>query len=134
MAIDMNLKLLIPTEVLVDQQVTKVVAEAENGSFCLLPHHVDFLAALVPGLLAYEDENGREQFAAVGEGLLVKRSGTVLVSVRRAVLGGDLGQLRRTVREQFATLDDRERAAHAAVAKLEASFLRGYLELTGELG
>lgn len=130
----MNLKLLIPTEVLVDQKVTKVVAEAENGSFCLLPRHVDFLAALVPGLLAFVDEDGLEQFAAVGEGLLVKRGSDVLVSVRQATHGGDLGELRRTVSEQFSILDERERAAHAAVAKLEASFLRGYLELTGELG
>lgn len=130
----MRLKLLTPTEVLVDQTVAKVVAEAQNGSFCLLPNHVDFLAALVPGLLAMEDENGDEQFAAIGQGLLVKRADMVLVSVGRAIVGGDLGELRRTVREQFATLDDREKATHSAVAKLEASFLRGYLELTGEQG
>jgi F-type H+-transporting ATPase subunit epsilon len=30
-----------------------VIAEAQNGSFCLLPHHIDFVAALAPGLLAY---------------------------------------------------------------------------------
>ena len=130
----MNLKLLIPTRILIHQPVVKVVAEAENGSFCLLPHHVDFLAFLVPGLLSFVDKDGKEQFAAVGEGLLVKRASDVLVSVRRAVQGGDLGRLRRTLREEFEILDDRERAAHAAVAKLEASFLRGYLELTGEMG
>lgn len=130
----MRLKLLVPTEVLVNQQVKKVVAEAENGSFCLLPHHIDFLAALVPGLLSFEDEDDQEQFVAVGEGLLVKRSDEVLVSVRQAVRGGDLGKLRRTVKEQLAMLDERERAAHSAMAKLEASFLRGYLELSEERG
>ena len=129
---NMRLKLLVPTEVLVDQRVTKIITEDENGSFCLLPHHIDFLAALVPGLLSFEDENGKEQFAAIDEGLLVKRSDEVLVSVRQAVRGGDLGQLRRTVSEQFAILGDRERAAHSAVAKLEASFLRSYLELAEE--
>ncbi len=124
----MKLKLLTPTEVIIHQPVTKVIAEAENGSFCLLPLHVDFLAALVPGLLSYESEDGREQFAAVGQGLLVKRGDEVLVSVRQAVVGGDLGELRRTVREEFAWLDERAKNAHSAVAKLEASFLRGYLE------
>ena len=125
----MKLKLLIPTQVVVDENVTKVSAEAEHGCFCLLLHHVDFLAALVPGLLSFEDAAGREQFAAVDEGVLVKRGDEVLVSTGQAVRGGDLGALRDVVREQFSTLDDRERAAHAAVAKLEASFLRGYLEL-----
>jgi F-type H+-transporting ATPase subunit epsilon len=60
---------------------------------------------------------------------LVKRGDEVFVSVREAVRGGDLGELRRTVSEEFAILDERARAAHSAVAKLEASFLRGYLEL-----
>lgn len=125
----MRLKLLIPTQLVVDESVTKVTAEAEHGCFCLLPQHVDFLAALVPGLLAFEDEMGREQFAAVDEGILVKRGDEVLVSTGQAVRGGELGELRHIVRDQFSKLDDRERAAHAAVAKLEASFLRGYLEL-----
>ena len=129
----MQLKIQTPNEVLADEKVTKVVAEAENGCFCLLPRHVDFLAALVPGLLVFEDADANEHFVAVGEGLLVKKDQTVLVSVRQAVRGGDLGELQRTVREQFESIDDRERATHAAVAKLEASFLRRYLELTGEL-
>jgi F-type H+-transporting ATPase subunit epsilon len=129
----MKLKIQTPNEVLLNLEVTKVVAEAENGSFCLLPRHVDFLAALVPGLLAFEDTDGSEHFVAVGVGLLVKRAGNVLVSVRQAVRGGDLGELRRAVRDRLAFIDDRERATHAAIVKLEASFLRGYLELTGEV-
>lgn len=128
----MRLKLLIPTQVVVDEEVTKVVAEGEHGSFCLLPQHVDFLAALVPGLLAFEVEGDREQFAAVDEGVLVKRGDEVLVSTRQAIRGADLEQLRNTVREEFAMLGDRERAAKAATAKLEASLLRGYLELAEE--
>lgn len=116
----------------VDQEVTKVVAEGEHGNFCLLPQHIDFLAVLVPGLLAFEDEAGKEQFAAVDEGVLVKRGDEVLVSTRQATRGTDLDELRSTVREEFAKLDDRERAAQAATAKLEASFLRAYLELAEE--
>ena len=125
----MRLKLLIPTRVVVDQEVNKIIADAEDGSMCLLPRHIDFLTALVPGILCFEDSEGNEQFAAIDEGILVKRGPGVLVSTRQAVRGVDLGQLRSTVRDQFAILDERERASHAAVAKLEASFLRGYLEL-----
>ena len=128
----MRLKLLIPTHVVIDQDVTKVIAEGEHGSFCLLPRHVDFLATLVPGLLSFEDQAGNEQFTAVDAGILVKRGDEVLVSTRQATRGTNLNQLRQTVREEFAILDDRERAAHAAVAKLEASFLRAYLELSEE--
>jgi F-type H+-transporting ATPase subunit epsilon len=128
----MRLKLLIPTRVVVDQQVSKVIADGEHGSFCLLPRHVDCLAALVPGLLAFEDDSGSEHFAAVDEGILVKRGDEVLVSTLRAVRGGELQELRKTVRKEFSTLDERERAARSAIAKLEASFFRNYLQLAEE--
>ncbi|MDJ0581751.1 hypothetical protein [Crocosphaera sp.] len=49
----MHLKVLVPREVFVDTNVIKIVAEAENSSFYLLPHHINFLAALVPGILSY---------------------------------------------------------------------------------
>lgn len=128
----MRLKLLIPSRVVVDEEVSKIVADGEHGSFCLLPRHVDFLAALVPGLLLFEDHTGKEYIVAVDEGVLVKQGENVLVSTRQAVRGTNLEQMRNTVREEFALLSDRERAANAAVAKLEASFLRGFLELSEE--
>ncbi|HLV02638.1 MAG TPA: F0F1 ATP synthase subunit epsilon [Acidobacteriota bacterium] len=126
----MRLKLLIPSRVVVDEEVSKIVAEGKHGSFCLLPRHVDFLAALVPGLLFFDDQAGEECIVAIDEGVLVKQGRNVLVSTRQAIRGTNLEQMQNTVREEFALMSDRERAANAAVAKLEASFLRGYLELT----
>lgn len=128
----MNLKLLMPTHVVIDRQVAKIVAEGEHGSFCLLPRHVDYLAILIPGLLEFEDESGNEQFAAVDEGVLIKRGDEVLISTRQATRGTDLEQLRKIVAEEFAILDDSQRAAQAASAKLEANFLRSYLEFAEE--
>jgi F-type H+-transporting ATPase subunit epsilon len=126
-----KLKVLLPTEVLVDEGAAKVTAEAHNGSFCLLPRHVDFVAALVPGLLSYESPGGREHFLAVDEGVLVKCGDEVLVSTRRAVRGGDLGTLRETVDAEFSVLDEREKAARASAARLEADLVRRFMELGG---
>lgn len=124
----MNLKVLMPNEVFLDREVTKVTAEAENGHFCLLPRHVDFVAALVPGLLTYEDDEGREHFLAIDEGALVKCGPEVLVSTRSAACSGDLGQLRHIVEEQFEVLDERERLAQSAAARLEAGLVRRFME------
>ena len=125
----MNLKVLLPTEVLVQEDVAKVTAEAYNGSFCLLPKHVDFAAALVPGILSFETAGGREAFVAVDEGILVKCGEEVMVSTRNAVRGPDLGQLRRSVEERFKVLDDREKTARSAMGKIEAGFVRRFLEI-----
>jgi len=128
----MHLKILLPTKVLLDEPVTKIVAEAENGSFCLLPRHVDFLSALVPGILTFTTDDELEHYVAIGEGILVKAGDSVRISTRHAVRGTDLDQLRETVSNEFERIDDRERAARSAIAKLEADFARRFLEL-GEL-
>lgn len=125
----MRLKVLLPTDVLVDEEVSKVTAEAANGSFCLLPKHVDFAAALVPGLLSYEAADGQEVFIAADEGVLVKRGPSVMVSVRRGVAGGELGSLHRAVQERFLRQDEREREVRSVMAKIEAGFVRRFLEV-----
>lgn len=125
----MKLKVLLPTEILVDQEVTKVIAEAENGSFCLLPRHIDFVAALPPGILIFESAEGHEEFIAVDEGTLVKVGQEVLVSTRNAVRSSELGTLKQIVEQEFRVLDDREKMAHSASVKLEADLVRRFIEL-----
>lgn len=125
----MRLQVLLPTEVLVDEAVTKVIAEAENGSFCLLPRHIDFVAALVPGVLIFWPEDGEESYAAVDEGVLVKCGSDVFVSTLNGVRGTDMAQLQSLVEEHFLELDEHERKARTALARLEAGTLRGFREL-----
>jgi len=125
----MNLKVLLPTEVLLEEEAGKVTAEAENGSFTLLPQHIDFVTALAPGLLSYWDRQDRERFLAVNQGILVKSGNEVLVSVRDAVPGGELGALRRIVEERFMHLDEHEKTAQTAMARIEAGFVRRFLEV-----
>ena len=91
----MNLKILLPFQVFAEKSdVTRIVAETPQGSFGLLPHRLDCVAALAPGILTYETEADGEVFVAVDEGVLIKTGADVLVSVRRALGGTDLGQLR----------------------------------------
>jgi len=123
----MRLKVLIPTDIVIDATVTKIVAEAENGWFCLEPRHIDFVTALVPGVLYFVDESGREFFTAVDEGTLVKCGATVRVSTGRAVCGDDLESLESTVASEFRALDDAERVARSALARLEAGVVRRFL-------
>ena len=121
----MNLKVLLPFQVFAEKAgVSRIVAETRAGSFGLLPHRLDCVAALTPGILIYETEADGEVFVAVDDGALVKTGADVLVSVRRALGGADLGQLRASVEQEFKTLDERETSVRSVMAKLEAGFLR----------
>jgi len=123
----MNLKVLLPFQVFAEKTaVSRIVAETSDGSFGLLPHRLDCVAALAPGILTYQTEAEGEVFVAVDQGVLVKTGPDVLISVRRALGGTDLGQLRETVEREFLTLDEHEQSVRTVMAKMEAGFLRRF--------
>jgi F-type H+-transporting ATPase subunit epsilon len=129
----MTLKVLLPFQVFADKTgVSRIVAETHEGSFGLLPLRLDCVAALVPGILTYETEADGEVFVAIDEGVLVKTGADVLVSVRRALAGQDLGQLRDTVTKEFLTLDEQAQSLRSVMAKLESGFLHRFATLRHE--
>jgi F-type H+-transporting ATPase subunit epsilon len=72
----------------------------------------------------YETEADGEVWVAVDEGVLVKAGPDVVVSVRRALGGMDLGELRDAVEREFLKVDEREHSVRAVMARLEAGVLR----------
>jgi F-type H+-transporting ATPase subunit epsilon len=125
----MLLKILLPAEIMLEQEVKKIVAEAENGSFCLMPNHIDFVATLAPGIFTYETIGGIQELLAMDVGTLVKKGNDVSVSTRNAVRAPDLGKLKQVVVEQYEILDEREKMVRSTSAKLEASLIRRFMEL-----
>lgn len=124
----MRLKIVLPTQILLDRTVEKVIAEGAEGSFCVLPKHVNFITALVPGILYFVAEANAEQFVAVDEGLFVKQEDEVLVSTRHAVIGPELAVLKRHVEREYLVLDEHERHTRSELAKLEAHFVKRFIE------
>ena len=128
---NIHLKILLPDKILVDTKVSKVSAEAPNGAFTLLPRHIDFVSALSPGIFSFTDADGEETYLAVDEGTLVKKGPEIFVSTRRAVKGPELEELHETVNKEFKVMDDREKRVRSAAAKIEAGFVRRFLEIQG---
>jgi len=129
----MNLKVLLPFEVFAEKSgVTRIVAETREGYFGLLPHRLDCVAALAPGILIYENEAEGEVYVAVDEGVLIKTGPEVLVSVRNAIAGTDLRRLREAVEREFLNLDEREQSVRSVLSKMESGFIRRLAEFHHE--
>ena len=129
----MRLKVLLPFQVFVEEvDVSRIVADTPAGSFGLLPHRLDCVAALAPGILIYETAVEGEVCLAVDEGVLVKTGDDVLVSVRRALRGKDLAALRDDVAKQFLAEDEQAQTLRSAMAKVESSFLRRFASFEHE--
>jgi F-type H+-transporting ATPase subunit epsilon len=126
---NMNLKVLLPFRIFAEiTGVSRIVVETREGSFGLLPQRLDCVAALAPGILIYENGAEGEVYVAVDEGVLVKTGLDVLVSVRNAIGGAELGQLREAVEREFMALDEREQSVRSVMTKMESGIIRRLAE------
>ena len=126
----MNLKILLPYKVFTEtKNVKSIVAETSAGCYGLLPHRLDFAAALVPGIFSYEAETGGIKYVAVDEGVMIKAGLQVLVSVRNAVGGADLGKLHQLADKEFVNIDKTEKDARHVMAKMEGGLMQQLLKL-----
>ena len=113
--------------------MSRIVAETREGSFGLLPHRLDCVAALAPGILTYETEADGEVYLAVdrrraGQG----RHGRARLRAPRARRQRTSVGLRESVEQEFLTLDEREKSVRSVMAKLEAGFLHRLASLQHE--
>jgi F-type H+-transporting ATPase subunit epsilon len=125
----MRLKVLLPFRVFAEEEkVKRLVAETPQGAFGFLPRRLDCVAPLAPGILTYETETAGAVYVAIDEGILVKSGLEVLISVRNAIGGNELGELRAAVEREFLDLGERERSVRQVLAKMESGFLRQLIE------
>jgi F-type H+-transporting ATPase subunit epsilon len=125
----MNLKIILPFQIFTEKKdVSRIVAEAREGSFGLLPQRLDCVIALEPGIFIYETDAEGEVYVAVDEGVLIKTGQEVLVSVRNAIVGTNLSQLREAVEREFLTLDKSEEKIRSVMAKLESELVSRLVE------
>ncbi|MEO1291286.1 MAG: F0F1 ATP synthase subunit epsilon [Pseudomonadota bacterium] len=130
----MRLRILTPSALFLDEPTTRIVAEASNGSFGVLPRHADIVADLKAGVLIYETPEGAERFLGLDEGVLVKCGDLVTVATEGAIRGDDLTTLEAQIEAAFRQLDEHDRTARAALARLEAGLVRRFLELEKGIG
>jgi F-type H+-transporting ATPase subunit epsilon len=120
----MNLKISLPFRVFLNlRNVRRIVVETSAGSYGFLPHRLDCVAALVPGIFTYETDAGAIHYVAIDEGVLTKAGADVSVSVRNAIGGADLGKLRKSVEKEFMQQDAQEQAVRSVIKKMETSFI-----------
>lgn len=125
----MKLKVLLPYKVFAEiDGVSRIVAETPQGSFGILPRRLDCVAVLLPGILTYATDSSEDVYVAVDEGVLVKAGSDVLVSVRNAIGGMELGELRAAVEREFVNLDESEKQVREVLARLESGFVRRFAE------
>jgi F-type H+-transporting ATPase subunit epsilon len=114
---------------LLEQEVVRIRAKAENGWFGLLPRHIDYVTALAPGVLTFQAAGKPEEYLAIDYGILVKCGREVKVSTRNAVRGTSLEELKEQVKTRFLAREEVEAKARSWEVKLETELVRRLLEV-----
>lgn len=129
----MQLQVLLPFKVFGSYEaIESIVLETPAGSFGLLPHRRDCVAALEPGILTYTVQGQDPAYMAIDEGVMVKNGQHVSVSVRNAHTDVDLETLKESVKTVFLSLTEQEREVRAVLARLEGGFMRGFKVLNND--
>ncbi len=120
----MHLKILLPYRCFLERvDISSLVVETQEGLLGLLPLRRDCIAAMVPGILTYKTSQDEEGFVAMDEGILIKTQSEVLISVRNAIGGKDLKQLREAVDQEFLIRTEAEQTMRSILAKMESGLV-----------
>ncbi|MEO8765750.1 MAG: F0F1 ATP synthase subunit epsilon [Ginsengibacter sp.] len=123
----MDLRILLPFRIFIEtKNVSSITIETSEGSYGLLPQRLDCVAALIPGLFTYEIESHGPKYVAVDKGVMIKAGTQVLVSVRNAIGGADLGKLAEMVKKDFNSQDESRIKIRSVMAKLEGGFIYSF--------
>ncbi len=123
----MNIKVLLPSRILLDKKVVKIQAEATYGHFTLLPKHIDFVAPLETSILILTQEK-KVSYVAIDGGLLVKKQQQVWISTPRGMIDDDLDVLQQHIEQQWEIIRQTEQRAKTAMSKLESDAIRRFVE------
>lgn len=124
----MRVKLTLPYETILDKEVDKITAPGVEGSFQILPKHIDIVYTLQPGILVLS-KGDKNEFFAIDKGVLVKKDNVVHVSSFKAIRGDSLESLNEELTKNFKNLNDREKKAQKVLIKLETDTIKRFMEI-----
>lgn len=125
----MKLLIYTPLGSLLNCRIKKVSMKTLSGYYTFLPKHIDITAAMPANIISYTTTDDEEKFVACHRGVVVKKADTVTVTVQKAVLGDTLDELQNIIREEFKKEEEERKELNAAMARLEAGLIRGFINL-----
>ena len=124
----MNLRVMTPSSVALNAQVSQVTVDAVDGFFTLKPKHVDFINALKPGIITYKKAD-KEAFIACNRGVIVKKGEEVSISTPLAILGENLDELKKKIAIDFQNMEEERKEVRVSMARLEVGLTKGLASL-----
>ena len=124
----LRLEIVTPEATVYSQPVEMVTLPAIEGQMGVLPQHVRLITQLVPGELTVR-RNGRDEFLAVGEGLVEVTNDQVSIVTNMAVAVESIDEAAAEEARQRAAARLKEKLSTEEVASVNAALTRSLAQL-----
>ena len=128
MADTLKFEIVTPTAVAYSQDVHMVTLPAVDGQIGVYAHHVPLLTRILPGEIIVS-RDGREEFLAVGGGLVEITGESVAIVTDMAVAAKDIDEAKAEDARQRAAARLRDKIGDEEVATVNAALARSLAQL-----
>ena len=87
----LHLKVVTPEKLLIDEEVSQVNVSTSGGQLCILPHHINLMAKLLPGELIIK-KGGKVDTLAIGDGFIQVADNILTVMTDLATYAQDIDE------------------------------------------
>jgi F-type H+-transporting ATPase subunit epsilon len=124
----LRLEIVTPETTVYSEDVDMVTLQGVEGQMGILPEHVRLMTQLEPGEMIVR-KDGRDDFLAVGEGLVEVTGDRVAIVTDMAVRAENIDEAKVEEARQRAAARLREKLSAEEVASVNASLVRSLAQL-----
>lgn len=124
----LKLRIVTPQGVAYENDVELVSLRAPDGQISILPMHTRLMTQILPGELMVRQE-GRDQFLAVGEGLVEITGETIAIATDMAIAVENIDEAKLEEAYRRAEARLRDKISDEEVASVNASLARSLAQL-----
>jgi F-type H+-transporting ATPase subunit epsilon len=126
MADTLQLEIVTPEHMVINDQATELTMPGKNGYLGILPGHAPLITELAVGEISYRNAEGRLKFLAVAWGFaeVLPTKVTILAEVAEKAEDIDVGRAERARIEAEAALKTASGKAEGDYSKVEADLAR----------
>ena len=123
-----KLEIATPEAIVYSADVEMVTLPAVQGQIGILPQHVRLMTQMIPGEMIVH-ANGRDEFMAVGDGLVEVTNEKISIATNMAVATEKIDEAAAEEARQRAEARLREKLSSEEVASVNASLARALAQL-----
>ena len=128
MAKTLNLQIVTPEGTVYSEEVEMVGLRSAEGQIGILPNHIRLMTQMVPGEMMVR-KDGRDEFLAVGEGLVEVTGDRVSIATDMAIAAASIDEVKAEEARRRAEARLREKISDEEVASVNASLARSLVQL-----